>query len=189
MQPTTNCLVNLTEWPSFVLTLSEVEHAHFERVTYATRNFDITFIFKNWDLQPRTITAVDMKFMDIVQDWLNLVEITYTKGPRSMNWTDVMKMVRDAKDTFYDDHDDDGAKPAGWLFLSADLSDEEDGEEEENEDSSFGDEEESEDEDSDEDDSDLENESEFDDDDEDDEEEEDELEEKGMVSTKLRCSL
>ena len=39
MQPSTHCLVNLTEWPPFVLTLQEVEHVHFERVTYATKVF------------------------------------------------------------------------------------------------------------------------------------------------------
>ena len=135
--PTTNCLVNLTEWPSFVMTLSEIEHAHFERVTYATKNFDVTFIFKNWDLQPKTITAIDMKYMDIIQDWLNLVEITFTKGPRSINWTDIMKIVKEEKDIFYDDIDDEGIKkPAGWLFLSADNEDS-DEEEQEDEDSNF----------------------------------------------------
>jgi nucleosome binding factor SPN SPT16 subunit len=124
--PTTHCLVNLTEWPPFVMTLSEIEHAHFERVTYATKAFDLTFIFKNWDLMPRTITAIDMKYMDIIQDWLNLVEITFTKGPRSINWTDVMKIIREEREVFYDDVDDEGvAKPAGWLFLSAEDDDDE----------------------------------------------------------------
>lgn len=92
--PTTNCLVNLTEWPPFVLTLSEVEHCHFERVTYATKAFDITFIFKNWDVAPRTINSIELKYMEVIEDWLNLVEITYTKGPRSINWTDVMKLAK-----------------------------------------------------------------------------------------------
>ncbi len=32
MQPTTNCLVNLSDQPSFVVTLDEVELVHFERV-------------------------------------------------------------------------------------------------------------------------------------------------------------
>jgi nucleosome binding factor SPN SPT16 subunit len=124
--PTTHCLVNLTEWPPFVMTLSEIEHAHFERVTYATKAFDLTFIFKNWDLMPRTITAIDMKYMDIIQDWLNLVEITFTKGPRSINWTDIMKIIREEREVFYDDVDDEGvAKPAGWLFLSAEDDDDE----------------------------------------------------------------
>jgi nucleosome binding factor SPN SPT16 subunit len=32
LQPTTHCLINVTETPSFVLTLSEIDHAHFERL-------------------------------------------------------------------------------------------------------------------------------------------------------------
>jgi nucleosome binding factor SPN SPT16 subunit len=185
LQPTTHCLVNLTEWPPFVVTLSDVEHCHMERVTYATKNFDLTFIFKDWMIPPRTITAIDTKYMDIIQDWLNLVEITCTKGPRTINWTDVMKIVRESKDIFYDDHDEYGdSKPAGWLFLSAEASDTED-DEEENADSDFSEdngdssEEESA---SDEDDSDLYDESE---DDSDEEDEEDDLEEKGQVPSFL----
>lgn len=58
LQPTTHCLVNLTEQPPFVLTLADIDHVHFERVTYATRNFDAVFIFKNHSIMPRTITAI-----------------------------------------------------------------------------------------------------------------------------------
>lgn len=191
LQPTTHCLVNLTEWPSFVMTLSDVEHAHFERVTYATKAFDVTFIFKNWDVVPRTITAIDMKYMDIIQDWLNLVEISYTKGPRSINWTDIMKIVRDERSTFYEDTDEDGeSKPAGWLFLSAEGSDSED-EGQEDEDSNFS--EESDASGSEESESDSDDESDFSEEDDDsyDEDEEEALEEKGMVGLLfcLFCSL
>lgn len=194
LQPTTHCLVNLTEWPPLVITLSEVEHAHFERVTYATKNFDLTFIFKNWDIAPRTITAIDTKYMDIIQDWLNLVEITCTKGPRTINWTDVMKVVRETKDIFYDDRDDEGEpKPAGWLFLSADASDDED-DEEEDDDSSFDNKEDSDDNEDSDDDSDDGDDEDFDDDDsdasdDDEEEEEDELEEKGQVCNQIYISI
>jgi len=38
------------------------------------------------------VNAIDIKFMDIVQDWLNEVEITFSKGPKALNWTDVMKV-------------------------------------------------------------------------------------------------
>lgn len=139
IQPTTHCLVNLTENPPFVLTLSDIDHAHLERVTYATKNFDLTFIYKNFDIPPKTITAVDMKYMDTIQDWLNLVEITYTSGPRSINWNDVMTFVRDFGDYFYLDVDVNGEKkPAGWLFLSAEDSENEDGEgDEEDDDESY----------------------------------------------------
>jgi len=30
--------------------------------------------------------------MCVVQDWLNEIEITFTKGPKTMNWVDVMKV-------------------------------------------------------------------------------------------------
>jgi nucleosome binding factor SPN SPT16 subunit len=181
--PTTHCLVNLTEWPPFVMTLSEIEHAHFERVTYATKAFDVTFIFRNWDLVPRTITAIDMKYMDIIQDWLNLVEITFTKGPRSINWTDIMKIIKEERETFYEDVDEDGvSKPAGWLFLSAEGSDSEDGEEED-EDSNFSSEQSDSDESESESDDDESDFSESEDDGSYDEEEEEGLEEKGMVSS------
>jgi nucleosome binding factor SPN SPT16 subunit len=185
LQPTTHCLVNLTEWPSFVITLSEVEHCHMERVTYATKNFDLTFIFKNWDMPPKTITVIETRYMDIIQDWLNLVEITCTKGPKTINWVDVMKLVKEERDIFYDDQDENGdSKPAGWLFLSVEESDDEDEDDEAGGDSSFSEaESDSDEEDSDDDeDSDLYDES---DEDSDDYEEEDELEEKGQVRHKL----
>jgi nucleosome binding factor SPN SPT16 subunit len=122
-----------------------------------------------------------MKYMDIIQDWLNLVEITFTKGPRSINWTDIMKIIKEERETFYEDVDEDGmSKPAGWLFLSAEGSDSEDGEEED-EDSNFS----SEQSDSDASESDSDDdESDFSESEEDsyDEEEEEGLEEKGMVS-------
>lgn len=144
--PTNNCLVSLTEWPTFLITLSEIEHVHFERVTYATRNFDLVLIFKNWDLPPKVIHAVDIKYIDIIQDWLNLVEITSTKGPRSMNWTDIMKLVKEEKDIFYDEVDDQGEKRhAGWTFLSGDNNDSDDDDEDE-EDSQYSSQEESDDE-------------------------------------------
>ena len=45
--PTVNCLVSLTETPFFFVRLADIEHVHFERVTYTTKNFDLSIIFKN----------------------------------------------------------------------------------------------------------------------------------------------
>lgn len=46
LQPTSGCLVNLTEWPPFVITLEDVELVHFERVQFHLKNFDMIFVFK-----------------------------------------------------------------------------------------------------------------------------------------------
>ena len=122
IQPTVKCIVNLTETPFFVVDLSEVEHVHFERVMFGTRNFDMAFIFKNHELLPRSITAIEVKWLDAIQEWLSDVEITYTAGPASLNWPTLMKATRE-DDRFYFDTEEDGeSKPAGWLCLEADPS-------------------------------------------------------------------
>jgi len=43
LQPTVNCLVNLTEAPFFVITLEDVEIANLERVQFSLGTFDIAF--------------------------------------------------------------------------------------------------------------------------------------------------
>lgn len=184
LQPTANCLVNLTEWPPLVITLDDIDHVHCERVTFATKNFDVTFIWKDWMQPPKTITAVDIKYMDIILDWINEMELTYTRGIRPVNWTEIMAYAREMREdgVFYASvFDDGGKKPVGWNFLSTE-NDEDEEEEEEEEESDYSeegsDDSDDDDDDDDEDDSDLEDE----DSDEDDyEEDDDDLEEKGMV--------
>jgi len=179
IQPSVRCLLNVTETPFFVVDLSDIEHVHFERVSFGTKNFDMVIIFKGFETAPRTITAIEMQYYDQIQDWLNDVEITYTSGVQSMNWSTIMSTIK-ADNRFYYDTDEYGdKKPAGWKFLSAADSDEEEDEEDE-EDESFAEEEqeesdEDEDEDSDEDDSSF-----ADEDDESEEEGDDELEEQGQ---------
>lgn len=186
LQPTAHCLVNLTEWPPTIITMSEVEHVHMERVTFSNnKNFDVTFIWKDWSRLPRTISAIDSKYMDIIMDWLNEIEMTFTRGKLGMNWVEMMRIAKEFRDdgTFYSDKDLDGnKKPVGWSFLSVEHDDEddEDPDDEESdyeEDSDEDDEEEESEYDDDSDDSDLvteDDESDYDSD------EEDGLEEKGM---------
>lgn len=107
----------------------------------------MAFIFKNFDLPPRSISAIDMRYLDLIQDWLNDVGITYTTGVANMAWNEVMKWVRSWVNdgTFYLDVDVDGEnKPAGWMFLSMESGDAGEDEEEEDDDSSFAEDSESE---------------------------------------------
>lgn len=140
--PTKSCVVNLTETPAFLITLAEVDHVHFERVTYGgNHNFDVTFIFKNWDILPRTVTAVEIKSKEGIEEWLTLSGISYGEGRMNVKWDDMInKIARDQGDYFYLDEDEDGnKKPPGWLFLDTrySLDDEDEGEEEEDEESSY----------------------------------------------------
>lgn len=70
LQPTTDCLVQLTDQPFLVVTLSEIEIAHLERVQFGLKNFDLVFVFKDYQRPPIQINTIPMTQLDNVKDWL-----------------------------------------------------------------------------------------------------------------------
>lgn len=70
LQPTTECLVHLTDPPFLVVTLSEIEIASLERVQYGLRQFDLVFIFKDFTKPPLHINSIPSSQMDDVKNWL-----------------------------------------------------------------------------------------------------------------------
>jgi nucleosome binding factor SPN SPT16 subunit len=70
LQPTSGSLVNLTEWPPLVITLEDVELVHFERVQFHLRNFDMIFVFKDYNKKIAMINAIPMNMLDHVKEWL-----------------------------------------------------------------------------------------------------------------------
>lgn len=132
LQPTSGALVNLTEWPPFIITLEEVELVHFERVQFHLKNFDMVFVFKDYHRKVSMVNAVPMNLLDHVKEWLNSCDIRYTEGIQSLNWTKIMKTITDDPDGFFEN--------GGWSFLDPESGDEggadaedddEDGEDEE----------------------------------------------------------
>ena len=73
LKPTVNCLVNLSETPFFVLTLDEIELAYFERVQFGLKNFDLAFVFKNYDLPVIRISAIPVESIDSLKNWLEYI--------------------------------------------------------------------------------------------------------------------
>jgi len=125
LQPTTHCVVNLTEQPNFVITLDDIELVHFERVQFNMKNFDMVFIFKDYSRKPIMVSAVPMASLDSVKEWLNSCNIKYTEGIQSLNWTKIMKTINENPEDFFEN--------GGWSFLEPDSSDEEGDDEEEEE--------------------------------------------------------
>ena len=124
MQPTTDCLVQLTEAPWTVITLDEIEIAHLERVQFGLKNFDMVLVFKDFHRPPAHINTIPVESLEGVKEWLNSVDIRYSEGPLNLNWGTIMKTVCADPHSFFTD--------GGWHFLGQD-SDEEDEEEEEEE--------------------------------------------------------
>ncbi|KAF2220252.1 FACT complex subunit spt16 [Elsinoe ampelina] len=127
MSPTTDCLVQLTEPPFFVITLSEIEIVHLERVQFGLKNFDMVVVFKDYKSPPSHINTIPVDALDQLKDWLDSVDIPFTEGPLNLNWGQIMKTVTADPHQFYAD--------GGWSFLAEESEDE--GDEEESEESAF----------------------------------------------------
>jgi len=94
LSPTVNCLVNLTEYPFFVLSLDDVECACFERVRFGLRHFDLVFVMKDYTKGVRMITSIPMKKLDLLKDWLLQVEIVYFEVSFSFKWDGIVDNVK-----------------------------------------------------------------------------------------------
>uniref|UniRef100_A0A0R3WXT0 FACT complex subunit n=1 Tax=Hydatigena taeniaeformis TaxID=6205 RepID=A0A0R3WXT0_HYDTA len=70
MMPTSSCLVSLSEWPPFVITLEEVELVMFERVSLSIKTFDMIFVFKDYRIKPAMITSIPSNSLDHVKEWI-----------------------------------------------------------------------------------------------------------------------
>ncbi len=179
IMPTLNCLVNLTETPFFVVDLVDVDHVHFERVTYMSKAFDMVLVNKDFNKDPWRVDMIPNGDKDSIQDWLTDMEITYTEGPMNLNWKQIIATVR-ADDRFYMNTEEDSVteKEAGWEFLRMFGRDDDDEGDEEDDDSAFSQEQE---EDAEEEESEEEDfDSDVDDEDEDDFDGDEDLEEEGL---------
>uniref|UniRef100_A0A0K0G0W2 FACT complex subunit n=1 Tax=Strongyloides venezuelensis TaxID=75913 RepID=A0A0K0G0W2_STRVS len=116
LKPTSACLVSLTEWPTLVITLSEVELVHFERVSFQLKNFDMVFVFKDYTKPVQFIQQIPTHQLDSVKEWLHSCDIRYTEGIQSLKWSKIMKTIIDDPETFFDD--------GGWNFLCDESGDE-----------------------------------------------------------------
>ncbi|KAF2877255.1 FACT complex subunit-domain-containing protein [Massariosphaeria phaeospora] len=127
VQPTTDCLVQLTEPPFTCITLSEIEIVHLERVQFGLRNFDLVVVFKDYKVTPVHINTIPVESLDPVKDWLDSVDIPFSEGPLNLNWAMIMKTVTQDPHQFFAD--------GGWSFLNAESDDE--GGDDEQEESAF----------------------------------------------------
>ncbi|CAJ2502394.1 Uu.00g097880.m01.CDS01 [Anthostomella pinea] len=124
IQPTTDCLIQVTEPPFMVVTLEDIEIAHLERVQFGLKNFDLVFVFKDFTRPPFHVNTIPVESLEDVKEWLDSSDIAYSEGPLNLNWPTIIKTVTADTHQFFAD--------GGWSFLQND-SDDEDGDESEEE--------------------------------------------------------
>lgn len=127
IQPTTECLIQVTEPPFMVITLDDIEIAHLERVQFGLKNFDLVFVFKDFTRAPYHINTIPVESLEDVKEFLDSSDIAFSEGPLNLNWSVIMKTVTANTHQFFVD--------GGWGFLQNDSDEEE--EEEEEEESAF----------------------------------------------------
>jgi nucleosome binding factor SPN SPT16 subunit len=128
LQPTTECLVYLSDPPFLVTTLSEIEIASLERVQFTLKQFDLVLIFKDFTKPPLHINSIPSGQLDDVKNWLECVfifcsslsylvnvhecssvDIPLSEGPVNLNWGPIMKTINESPHDFF--------QQGGWSFL------------------------------------------------------------------------
>ncbi|KAL8442000.1 hypothetical protein Emag_006745 [Eimeria magna] len=125
--PTANCLAHLVEWPPFVLPLEDIEIVSFERVAHGLRNFDMVFVFQDYSKPVKRIDLIPIEYLDNLKRWLNELEIVWYEGKQNLNWSAILKEIRDDPRGFVEDGGFD-------MFLGDVNGSEEEGEESEDDD-------------------------------------------------------
>ena len=128
--PCRDCLVSVSEWPPFVLTIEEVDIVYFERVSFGLRNFDMVFVSKDYSKTPARVSSIPVDTLVPIKQWLGELSIPWYEGPTNMNWTNVLKEVLKDKAGF--------VEAGGWEGWFGDAEEES---EDDDEDSEYEDEE------------------------------------------------
>lgn len=102
VQPTNSCLVNLVESPPFVLTLSEVEVACFERMVFGIKTFDLVLIFKNKETPVCHIQSVDSFYAHRIKDFLDGKNISFMETRINLQWNALIKEIMKNPLEFYE---------------------------------------------------------------------------------------
>lgn len=140
--PTVSCIVDLIDNPPFILNLGDVEIAHFERVNFQLRMFDLVFVFKGFeddlsalgktvkDMWTR-ISSIRMEELIPLKNYLDRQNIKFYEGPANLQWNEVLKNIRGDLEDFY--------KDGGWKFLSLEADGDEGSDDEDEDESDDGD--------------------------------------------------
>ncbi|ELP85617.1 hypothetical protein EIN_409060 [Entamoeba invadens IP1] len=123
MQPTVNCLINITDAPYKVIELETIDIVVFERLSrnLTLKNFDMVVIFKDHNKPVLPIGSVSKVDLDHIKKWLTKCDIKTYETPQSLNWTNIMETVNSDQEHFEEN---------GWSFLNPDNGSEDSEEEE-----------------------------------------------------------
>jgi len=95
IMPTVNCLVELTEMPFTVITLSEVNLVNLERVGFNLRNFDMIFIWKDLNRDVARVDTIPSQSLETIKDWMTSIELKFYESKVNLNWKNIAKSIKE----------------------------------------------------------------------------------------------
>lgn len=110
------CLIAVSEFPSFVIDVNDIEVVHFERVTFGIKNFDMAIIYKDFTTF-RRINSIPRECIEELKEYLDSVGIIFSESISAFNWQAVLTKIRNDFESFLNDDN-------GWKFLQDDDDDE-----------------------------------------------------------------
>jgi len=120
IQPTSECLINLTEHPFFVLPFKEIEILSFERRVPGVTTCDMVFVLKDKTKNPVQINGVSSSSVPWLSDFFDSKNICFLETKVNIQWGNVLKSLLSDPVSFYEE--------GGWAILQAsrESEDEED---------------------------------------------------------------
>eukprot|EP00915_Cephaloidophora_sp_WS-2016_P007722 GHVH01010630.1.p1 GENE.GHVH01010630.1~~GHVH01010630.1.p1 ORF type:complete len:595 (+),score=95.14 GHVH01010630.1:51-1835(+) len=104
LMPTSRALLHLSTWPSFIVSLDEIEIVCLERVSHGLKNFDLTIVFKDHSIcVAQSINACDVSAIDQIKRWLTECDIVWYESTLPLNWRQILKTIRQDPSGFYNE--------------------------------------------------------------------------------------
>jgi len=103
LTPTVHCLVNVIEYPWFVMSLDDIQIAYFERIAFSLRNFDLVFVFNDWNEKPVQINSIPIESLETIKEWLDQCGIKYYSGKTNLNWRKLLDQISIDPKKFWED--------------------------------------------------------------------------------------
>jgi len=98
----------ISEFPFFVVNIDDIEIAHFERIQFGAKSFDMALIFKDF-INFRESNSIPIEHLDDIKSYLDEIGLIYSEGLLSMNWPNVLSQIREDFENFIEE--------GCWRFL------------------------------------------------------------------------
>lgn len=102
IQPTSECLINLTEFPFFILLFKDIEILNFERRVSGVTTCDLVFVMKDKTRPPVHVHGISASSVPWLMDFFDSKNICFTETKVNIQWSNVLKSILDDPVAFYE---------------------------------------------------------------------------------------